>query len=77
MAEIDLNFLAQQLERLLTNDALQRDDMRVLTAIVMRLDNTRERHEGVMTDILHEMRAIHMQIGRMNDRITKLEEGVR
>ena len=29
---------------------------------------------GVMTDILQEMRAIHVQIGRMNDRILKLEE---
>ncbi len=40
MAEPDLAFLAQQIERLISNDARQRDDMAVLTAIVMRLDGT-------------------------------------
>jgi hypothetical protein len=31
---------AQQIERLINNDARQRDDMAVLTAVVMRLDGT-------------------------------------
>ena len=41
--EVDLEFIARQLERLIGDNASMRDDMRVLTAIIMRLDNTRER----------------------------------
>jgi hypothetical protein len=43
-----------------------RDDMAVLTAIVMRLD-------GSMAALLQEVRVVHQQIGRMNDRVRKLE----
>jgi hypothetical protein len=67
MAEPDLAFLAQQIERLINNDARQRDDMAVLTAIVMRLD-------GTVTSLLQEVRALHGQIARMNDRITQAED---
>ena len=44
-----------------------RDEMTVQTAIIMRL-------EGSMTPILQELRAIHSQIGRMENRIRKLED---
>jgi hypothetical protein len=67
MAEPDLAFLAQQIERLINNDARQRDDMAVLTAIVMRLD-------GTVTSLLQEVRALHAQIARMNDRVRRLED---
>ena len=43
-----------------------RDDLTVLTAIVMRLD-------GSHVALLQETRATHTQITRMNDRIRKLE----
>lgn len=69
MADIDLNFLAQQVERLIANDARQRDDMAVLTAMVTRID-------GTLTAVLNELRAMHTQIARMNDRIEKLEARV-
>jgi hypothetical protein len=62
----DLNFLARQNERILTEIASLRDDMTVLTAIVMRLD-------GSHVALLQEVRATHTQIARMNDRILKLE----
>jgi hypothetical protein len=70
MADIDLNFIASRLDRLTTETAAIRDDMRVLTAIVIRLDNTRERHEALLTDMLREMRAIP---ARIDDRVRKLE----
>ena len=66
MADPDLNFLARQNERILAEIASLRDDMAVLTAIVMRLD-------GSHTALLQEARATHAQITRMNDRIRKLE----
>lgn len=67
MAEaIDLAFLARQSERTMNELASLRDDMAVLTAIVMRLD-------GSMAALLQEVRVVHQQIGRMNDRVRKLE----
>jgi hypothetical protein len=67
MAEIDLNFIAGQLDRLISDSAGLRDDMRVLSAIVMRLDTSQ-------SAMLDEMRATRAQIGRMNDRLRKLED---
>jgi hypothetical protein len=60
-AEVDLNFLARQIERLIP----LRDDVAVLTAMVMRLDAS----QGAL---LQEVRAVHSQVARMNGRITKL-----
>ena len=50
----------------MTEVASLRDDMGVLTAMVMRLD-------GSHTAILQEVRATHAQIARINDRGRKLE----
>jgi hypothetical protein len=67
MAEaIDLAFLARQSERTMNELASLRDDMAVVTAIVMRLD-------GSMATLLQEVRVVNQQIGRMNDRVRKLE----
>jgi hypothetical protein len=66
LADPDLNFLARQNERILTEVASLRDDMAVLTAMVLRLD-------GSHTALLQETRATHAQIARMNDRVRKLE----
>jgi hypothetical protein len=68
LADPDLNFLARQSERILTEIAGSRDDMAVLTAMVMRLD-------GSHSALLQETRATHAQITRMNDRIRRLETG--
>jgi hypothetical protein len=68
LADPDLNFLARQNERTLAEIAGLRDDMAVLTAMVMRLD-------GSHAALLQETRATHAQITRMNDRIRKLEAG--
>lgn len=64
--KIDLNFIAHQLDRLTTEMSSVRDDMNVLTAIVLRLD-------GSQSALLTELRATHTQIARMNDRVRKME----
>ena len=67
MTDADINFVARQSERIMSEIASLRDDAAVLTSIVLRLD-------GSMTAVLQEMRATHTQIARMNDRIRKLED---
>ena len=66
MPDPDLSLIAHQLDRLITEVSSMRDDMSVLTAIVMRLD-------GSQTALLQELRVTHSQIARMNDRVRRLE----
>ena len=63
----NLNFLARQNERILTEIGSLRDDMGVLTAIVTRLD-------GSQAAMLQELRAHNAQIARLADRIRRLED---
>jgi hypothetical protein len=51
---ITLEFLARQQQRMLEEMASMRDDMQVLTAMVMRLD-------GTVGLVLTELRAMHSQ----------------
>lgn len=67
MTDPDPNFLARQVERLITDVGSLRDDIGVLTAMGLRTD-------GLMAALLQETRATHTQIARMNDRIRKLED---
>ena len=68
MAEtITLEFIAKQLERVIADQAEMRDDIRVLTAIVLR-------HENTLKDILEQIRAMVSQHSRFNDRLRRLEE---
>ncbi|HEX3952959.1 MAG TPA: hypothetical protein VHW90_05260 [Stellaceae bacterium] len=60
---IDLGYIGQPLQRLLTEVAGMRDDMHVLTAIVLRLDNSQGR-------MLEEIRAMH----RQHSRLSQLEQ---
>ena len=64
---VDLAFIGQALQRLISEVASLRDDTRVLTAIVQRLDNSHGR-------LLEEIRAIHRQQSRFGDRLRQLEE---
>ena len=52
MADVDLEFIARQNERVLTELRCVRDDLRVLSAIV-------KRHDHAMADLLDELHAIH------------------
>ena len=64
---IDLAFIGQALQRLTTEVASLRDDMHVLTAIVMRFDNSQGR-------MLEELRGMHRQHSRVSERVRQLEE---
>ncbi len=64
----DLHFLQAAAQRQQTDTTSLRDDIRVLSAIAMRLD-------GSHSVLLDELRAPHTQIARMNDRVRKLEDG--
>lgn len=63
---IDLRFIGQALQRLTTEVASLRDDMQVLTAIVMRLDNPQGR-------MLEELRGMYRPYSRLNERVRQLE----
>lgn len=75
MAEtVTLEFLGAQFERVFTelrsiraDQAEMRDDIRVLTAIVLR-------HENTLKDILEQIRVMVAQHQRFNDRLRRLEE---
>lgn len=63
---IDLGYIAQALNRLTTEVARLRDDMPVLSAIVLRLDNSQCR-------MLEELRAMHSQYSCLSNRVRQLE----
>jgi len=64
---ITLEFLARQQQRMLDQMGSMRDDMQVLTAMVMRLD-------GTVGLVLTELRAMHSQHQRLANRVRRLEE---
>ena len=75
MAEsVTLEFLAKQLERVIADQAETRDDIRVLTAIVLRHENTLEGVRTEMTDIRRQITAMVTQHQRFSDRLHRLEE---
>ena len=64
---ITLEFLARQQQRMIEEMSSMRDDMQVLTAMVMRLD-------GTVGLVLTELRAMHSQHGRFANRVRRIEE---
>ena len=83
MAEITLQFLAEQQERILRELGSLRDDMSVVSATALRLDNTIDRlrselsleMQGVrdeMSEIRTELRAIRRQQQRTAERVRQL-----
>ena len=69
-----LDFLAHQMDRVLTEVGSMREDMRVMMASLMRHDVAFEKNDANATALLREIRALHSQISRMNDRIRKVED---
>ncbi len=67
MTDVDLNFLARQNERILHDLAGVRDELRVQGAMIMRL-------EGAVASLSEQVHVVHNQIGRINDRLHKLED---
>jgi hypothetical protein len=75
MAEnVTLEFLGAQMERMLADQAAMRDDIRVLTALALRHENTLIHVAEEMWDMLGQMRAMVSQHQRFNDRLRRLEE---
>ena len=70
MAAITLDFLAAQQDRILAELAALRDDVRIMSAIVQRLD-------GTMTGALNEIRAEHARSDRLAERVRRLEDETR
>jgi hypothetical protein len=62
----DLSFVGRQLRQVVTELGSVRDDIAVLTAMVMRLD-------GSHTTLLNEVRAMHSQHSRLANRVRDLE----
>jgi hypothetical protein len=70
MAEtVTLEFLAAQQRRILDEIASVRDDIKVLTAIVLR-------HEETLIRVLEQMTAMVAQNARIVDRLRALDERV-
>jgi hypothetical protein len=70
MAEtVTLEFLAAQQRRILEEIASVRDDIKVLTAIVLR-------HEETLIRVLEQMTAMVAQNARIVDRLRALDERV-
>jgi len=66
---IDLAFIGRALSRLTAEVGTLRDDVNVLTSIVLRLDNSHGR-------LLDELRAIHAQQQRVDARLRAVEAKV-
>lgn len=67
MPEVTLEFLAQHQERMLTEIGSLRDDMRVQSALIQRIDAT-------LQALIGEIRAIHRVNARTAERVRKLED---
>lgn len=75
MAEaVTLELLGAQMERMLADQAAMRDDIRVLTAIALRHENTLKNMAEEMRDMLTQMRAMVAQHQRFSDRLRRLED---
>lgn len=78
---ITLEFLAGQQRRMLDETGSMRDDIKVLTAIVLRHETMLQRLDETLNGVLGQMRARVAQNARVvdrlcaiDDRVTRLEE---
>ena len=63
----DLTLVLQKLDQVIQDNQIFRDDMRVQTAIIMRIDTT-------MGTVLTELRAMHARHDRLAKRVERLEK---
>ena len=69
MTDIDLSLILSQQDAMMRDISSLRDDSRVSTAILMRID-------GTISSLVNEIRSTHAQMSRIQDRLRKLEEKV-
>lgn len=75
MAEnVTLEFIAKQLDWVISDQSEMRDDMRVLTAIVLRHENTLNAMRENLRDMLRQITGMFAQHQRFSDRLRRLEE---
>ena len=74
---IDLAYIGRTLQRLTSEVASLRDDMKVLTAIVLRHETMMQRLDETLNGILAQITAMVAQNARVVDRLRALEEGRR
>lgn len=72
--EVTLEFLARQLCRVSDDIASLKDDMGVLTALVVRHDQEFSWLNAKLDDMLNQMRAMVRQHQRFSERLRALEE---
>ncbi len=71
---INPGIIAAQLQRVLSEIRILRDDVDVLAATVRRLDNSYDRLVSEMREIREELRAMHSQQQRTAARVRALED---
>ena len=71
---ITLEFLAIQQRRILDGIALMRDDIKVLTTIVLRYEETLIRMLEQMTAMVAQNSRIVDRLRALDERVTQLEE---
>ncbi|HZT89506.1 MAG TPA: hypothetical protein VFA12_16150 [Stellaceae bacterium] len=74
---VSLDLIGRQYERMLSEIGSLRDDMRVLTAIVLRLEQDSQRRHARDAEMLNQMRAMVAQHRRFGDRLLGLDERLR
>jgi hypothetical protein len=72
--KVTLDFLAHQIRGMRDDILSLREDMGVLTAIVLRLERDAARREARDDDMLSQMRAMVRQHQRFSERLRALEE---
>lgn len=73
---VDLAYIGRTMQRLTTGVAGLRDDMRVLTTIVLRHETMLIRFDETLNGVLEQMRAMVAQNARIVDRLRAVEERV-
>ncbi len=73
---VDLAFIGRALQRLTTDLAALRDEMRVQTAIILRQDAAIARQDATLNAVLEQLRAMVAQHQRTADRVRALEDRI-
>jgi hypothetical protein len=66
MSDTNLDLVLRKLDQVIQDNGNFRDDMRVMSAMIMRMDNT-------VAALLTEIRAMHARHERLAQRVGKLE----
>lgn len=74
MTEVSLEFISQQLERVLSEQRAMRDELRVNSAMVQRCSNAVVDQAQTLNAIHQWMIGINASMHQLNDRVTKLED---